>query len=62
MMKEKVCRECGCEGFGLDKLWPLGYGEWICSSCSVTESIHAAYDVYDYDDYEVRGMKRDEYE
>lgn len=59
--KKRVCRECGNDGLGMDKLWPLGYGEWICSSCSITESIHASYDAYDYSDHEIHGRNLDDY-
>lgn len=54
-MKEKKCCICETTGTSLDRLWPYGHGTWICSSCSLVESIHdsgESHDVYDYDEYE----------
>jgi len=51
-MKEKKCCICETKGDSLSRLWPYGNGEWICSSCSVVESIHEAGNAYEYDEYE----------
>lgn len=40
----KTCEHCGEDEFQCGRLWPLGYGRFICAPCSITESIHASYE------------------
>ena len=62
-MSKKVCCVCGESEATLssyEKLWPYtdngGKRAWICSSCSVVESIH---DSYDYCEDEIHGYDND---
>jgi len=60
MQKEKVCSVCNEVPASYETLWPYidggGKRQWICSSCSVVESIHNS---YDYCEDEIHGYDND---
>ena len=50
MAKEKVCDYCGEKPNPPSRLWPYGYGQWICTECSIVRSIEEdSGDMYEYD-------------